>query len=153
MFLQRLAQFAVVAEEGSIIGAAARLRIAQPALSRQIRSFEDHVGVPLLVRERRGVRLTPAGEALVAGERDIFARLEQLVRRTQEAQSGVSGSIRLGFARMAIDSRRVTRAIALVRERLPGIRLSVAEVNSPDQARALRSREQDVTIGLADSEG
>lgn len=153
MFLQRLAQFAVVAEEGSIIAAAARLRVAQPALSRQMRSFEDHVGVPLLVRERRGVRLTPAGEALVAGERDIFARLELLVRRTQEAHSGVSGSIRLGVARMAIDSRRVTRAIALVRERLPGIRLTVSEVNSPDQARALRSREQDVTIGLADSEG
>lgn len=153
MFLQRLAQFAVVAEEGSIIGAASRLHVAQPALSRQMRSFEDHIGVPLLVRERRGVRLTPAGEALVAGERDIFARLELLVRRTQEAHSGVSGSIRLGVARMAIDSRRMTRAIALVRERLPGIRLSVAEVNSPDQARALRSREQDVTIGLADSEG
>lgn len=153
MFLQRLLQFSVVAEEGSIIGAAARLRIAQPALSRQMRRFGDQVGVPLLMRERRGVRLTPAGLALVAGARDILARLELLVRRTQEAHSGVSGSIRLGVARMAIDSRRVTRAIALIRERLPGIRLNVAEVNSPDQARALRSREQDVTIGLADSEG
>ena len=153
MFLQRLLQFSVVAEEGSIIRAAARLHLAQPALSRQVRRFEEHVGVPLLVRERRGVRLTPAGEAIVAGARDIVMRLELLVRRTQEAHAGVSGSIRLGVARMAIDSRRVTEAIALVRERLPGIRLNVTEVNSPDQARALRGREQDVTIGLAQSDG
>lgn len=153
MLIQRLRQFAVVAEEGSIIGAATRLRVAQPSLSRQMHRLEAEVGATLFERERRGVRLTSSGEAIVEGTRDILARLELLVQRTQEAHLGTTGAVHLGVARMALDSAPVARAIAHVRERLPGVRLDVAEVGSPDQARALRARELDLAIGLTDAEG
>jgi DNA-binding transcriptional LysR family regulator len=153
MLLQRLRQFSMVADERSIVAAAARLRIAQPALSRQLATLEREVGVALLVRERRGIRLTPAGDALRRGVAELSEILDAGVQAAVDAQAGTSGAVRLGIARMALDCAGVSNAIATIRREMPGIRLDVAEVNSLDQARALRTRELDVAVGFADHEG
>jgi DNA-binding transcriptional LysR family regulator len=153
VLLRRLRQFSVVAEEGSIVAAAARLRIAQPALSRQLATLEREAGVTLFVRERRGIRLTPAGEALREGVAELSAVVDAGVRAAIDAHAGTTGDVRLGVARMALDCAGVSNAIATIRREMPGIRLDVAEVNSLDQARALRTRELDVAVGFADHEG
>ena len=153
MTLQRFRQLVVVADEGSIVAAARRLRIAQPALSRQMRRLEAEVGATLFVRDHGGIRLTEAGAEVVRGTTEMLARLELLVRRTQDAHAGVTGVVRLGVARVAMDSERVMRGIARVRERLPGVQLDIIEVASPHQARALRTRDVDLAVGLSDFEG
>ena len=73
---QELASFAVLAEQLHFGRAAARLHISQPALSKRIRSLEEKIGGPLLVRNRRGVALTPAGTLFYKEARRIIHDLE-----------------------------------------------------------------------------
>ncbi|GAA4004250.1 hypothetical protein GCM10022247_26590 [Allokutzneria multivorans] len=73
--LRHLRAFLAVVEAGTITGAAEDLRIAQPSLSQQISGLERRVGVKLFHRNARGVRLTPAGDALAAAARKAFSVL------------------------------------------------------------------------------
>jgi DNA-binding transcriptional LysR family regulator len=140
--------FTTVAEEGNIVRAARKLRVAQPALSRQIQHLEREVGVSLFERERRGVRLTDAGSALLNGTRGLLARVEEAQRRTQLAHEGRLGTLRLALGRVAVQSSRVARGLAAIRERFPDIQLVVSELPSIAQEQSLRMGEIDLAIGI-----
>lgn len=75
--LRTLRYFVCVAEEKSLTAAAARLRIAQPALSRQIRQLEDGLGTQVFRRTPRGVDLTEAGAILLGRAYSILAQVQQ----------------------------------------------------------------------------
>jgi len=79
--LRKLRYFIAVAEELNFGRAAARLHIAQPVLSRQIRTLETELGVTLLNRDSRGATLTPAGSRLLDGARFLLAEAEALRKR------------------------------------------------------------------------
>jgi DNA-binding transcriptional LysR family regulator len=92
----RLMRYVIaVAEEGGFTAAAARLHMAQPPLSRQIRDLERRLGTQLF--ERRPVRLTPAGGVFVKGARPILAHAERMVRDTRLAAVGEVGLVRIGY--------------------------------------------------------
>jgi DNA-binding transcriptional LysR family regulator len=74
-----------VADAGSFTRAAEKIFIAQPTLSQQIRRLEGIVGTPLLQRRREGLRLTPAGRALLDGSRNVLALVDQAMSRTRQA--------------------------------------------------------------------
>jgi DNA-binding transcriptional LysR family regulator len=83
--LRRLYAFVVVAEELHFRRAAERLLITQSPLSRIIKGLEHDLGVALFDRNRRRVKLTPAGEALLNGVRDVLVRAEGAVARARRA--------------------------------------------------------------------
>lgn len=77
MELRHLRYFVAVAEAGSITGAAHRVRVAQPSLSRQLRQLEEDIGEPLFDRSGRRARLTPAGEVFLPLARDLVGRADR----------------------------------------------------------------------------
>src|SRR5690242_20107941 len=90
-----LQHFVAVCEEGSIARAAARESLVASALSKRIAALEEDVGVPLLVRRRRGIEATAAGQALLARAREVLAGLEQLRAEMGAFGQGVQGSVRV----------------------------------------------------------
>jgi DNA-binding transcriptional LysR family regulator len=93
--LRQLRYFVAVAEELNFGRAAARLLIAGPSLSQQIKALEQDLGLGLFIRDRRSVALTPAGAALLPEVRALLERADEL-RRSAERLSG-AGSVRLGY--------------------------------------------------------
>jgi LysR family transcriptional regulator, benzoate and cis,cis-muconate-responsive activator of ben and cat genes len=145
--------FAAVAEEGSVGLAAARLHLAQPALSRQLQSLERTVGTPLLLREARGTRVTPEGARFQADVAAVFSELENTLMRVQLAARGMLGSIRIGLSRSAIDHAEIGRALGALSQRFPDLELTVNDLAEGQQARALRLGEMDIAIGPHGSPG
>jgi DNA-binding transcriptional LysR family regulator len=90
MNFTRLRYFIATAEEGSVVAAANRLRVAQPALSRQLHALEVEIGTPLFERHARGVRLLPAGVAFLDCARNLIrdaAAGAETARRTAKDAS------------------------------------------------------------------
>jgi LysR family transcriptional regulator, benzoate and cis,cis-muconate-responsive activator of ben and cat genes len=95
--LRWLQYFRAVAEELSFSGAARRLHVAQPALSRAVKQLESDLGAILLERTRHHVRLTPAGAVLLRESILLFDQLEESLRRVRRTAAGEEGELRLGY--------------------------------------------------------
>lgn len=116
--------FAAVAHELNYGRAASALHISQPAVSQQIAQLERDVGVVLFERSRRGVRLTPAGQAFLPLCEQTLSSAHASVRAARNAQSSDQGIVRVAFA--GAPSAPVVSALARsVRERFPGIELQI----------------------------
>lgn len=98
MELRHLRYYVAVAEALNFTRAAARLRVAQPALSRQIRDLEDEVGVPLLRRGSRGVTLTPEGKFFLEAARRLLADADDSVQKVRALARGELGELHVGYA-------------------------------------------------------
>src|ERR1700728_5184847 len=81
MELRHLRYFVTVAEELNISRASARLRISQPAVSRQLRDLEEELRVELFRREKTGLKLTPAGSTFLAHARDLLRRSSDAINQ------------------------------------------------------------------------
>lgn len=90
MNLHHLSVFFAVAENGSLTASARRLHISQPALSRELKTFEDRLGVALFARHPKGMRLTQAGEVL----RHYAQRLFELEHAAEAAMGEIAGATR-----------------------------------------------------------
>lgn len=97
---RRLRYFLAVAEERHFGRAAARLNMAQPPLSRQIRRLEEELGTALLDRRRGGIVLTQAGEVLVTEAERLLSSSQQLVDRVRRCGEGAAGRLTVGFVRI-----------------------------------------------------
>ena len=140
---QELASFAVLAEQLHFGRAAARLHISQPALSKRIRSLEEKVGGPLLVRNRRGVALTPAGAMFYKEARRIIRDVEVAFDAVRGATSGQLGKLRLGVGMSTVHSL-VPRALLKFRESSPGVEIEIADMSTLSQVEALIAGRLDV---------
>ncbi|MFI5717599.1 LysR family transcriptional regulator [Nocardia sp. NPDC051750] len=122
MDLKQLTALVTVAEAGSVTKAAQLLHLVQPAVTRQIKTLEQELGVPLFERTRHGMRLTTAGTVLVERARRAITELDRARAEIRPAPGPVTGIATLGL----LESTLEVIAAPLVdhmRRRQPGIRL------------------------------
>ena len=104
MELRHLRYFAAVVDAGGVSRAAARLRLTQPALGRQVRDLERELGVRLFDRIGRRVQLTAEGEDLLVRCRTLLTDAESLVERSRALTSGTTGVLRVGATPQTMES-------------------------------------------------
>lgn len=145
MELRHLRYFIAVAEEKSFNKAAARLYISQPPLSRQIKQLEEEIGVTLIDRDNRPLKLTEAGEFFYDHAIQILKKSDDL--RTMTIRKGnFDNSLSIGFV-SSILYGILPRVISRFREVHPNIEVKLYELNSWQQTQALTEGKIDVGFG------
>ncbi|MGI5154586.1 LysR family transcriptional regulator [Microbispora sp. CA-102843] len=143
--LAQLHAFVVLAEELHFGHAAARLGIAQPPLSQQIRRLEDKVGHALFTREPGRVSLTSAGRELLPAARRALTDLADGLAAARALGSGRSGRLRIGFA-ASLALTVLPGLLRAFRERFPDVRLDIHEMTTAPRIAALRDKAIDVGL-------
>lgn len=98
MELRHLRYFLAVGEASNFTKAAVQLRVAQPALSRQVQELEDEIGVDLLRRSPRGVTLTAEGKLFLEEVRELLKRADESVEKVRALARGEFGELHVGYA-------------------------------------------------------
>ncbi|MGB3070914.1 MAG: LysR family transcriptional regulator [Ottowia sp.] len=145
MNLDHLRAFLVIAEEGSMNRAAARLLRAQPAVGRQVRLLEEALGTPLLERSSTGARPTAAGLQLVEHARRIFrdvAEAEAAMARTNHSPSGL---VTVAIPTSLIDQLGV-RLFSTMQARYPLVELTMLEGDSHAITQWMRDGSADIAL-------
>ncbi len=143
--LRRVHYFITVAEELHFGRAAARLHIAQPSLSQQIRALEGELGVELLRRDHRSVELTQAGTALLREGRRTLAQAQRAQDAARAAGHGVSGSLVVGF--MGSAGRHILPPVVRAfRASHPDVAIEIREIALPDTNRVIRDGTVDIAF-------
>jgi LysR family transcriptional regulator, benzoate and cis,cis-muconate-responsive activator of ben and cat genes len=146
MELRQLRYFATVARELNFTRAAARLHVAQPALSRQVKQLEAELGVALLTRNNRQVRLTPHGESFLAEAEQI---LQQSDGAMQRVRANGSGAVNIGYV-WGLFHSTVPQILQRFRALEPSVAVHLFDMPAATQGKALAQGKLDAGfIGLA----
>lgn len=146
MELRQILYFVAIAEAEHFGRAAQRLRIAQPALSRQVKLLETEIGVDLFERLPRGVRLTPAGRVFLNECKGLQGQLGRAVAAAQAAAAGQQGTLRLGFIEAVAWHGLVPEAIRAFRAAYPAVDLTLTAMPTADQLAMLRQGQLDAAL-------
>jgi DNA-binding transcriptional LysR family regulator len=143
--VDRLRVFREVATLGSFTAAARKLSFTQPGVSHHVKQLERELGVTLLERSPRGIRLTPPGRALLDHADAVLLRLADAERDTIEVAR--QGGGRLGLVAFPTGAATVVPpAVAEFRRRLPEVRLELAEADPPVSLPRLAAGEIDLAV-------
>ena len=134
-----------LAEELNFTRAAERLRITQPALSKQISDLESQVGFVIFQRSQRRVELTDAGQVFIRGCRDALAILERSVRTGKSAQDEMEPLITIGHSPY-VDPSLISALLAIHLPLRPGLRLRMESMFAMDLAHGVLAAELDLAI-------
>jgi LysR family nitrogen assimilation transcriptional regulator len=143
--IKQLHYFIAIATEGTFTKASAKLRVAQPALSRQIALLEDELGTALLVRHRRGVGLTDAGAALLDRAKPVLLSLDRIQSEIRDYSAEPTGALRIGCT-PTLTSRLVVQPARRILDRFPNVSIQIQESVSHQLCRAVLSDELDAAI-------
>jgi DNA-binding transcriptional LysR family regulator len=142
MEIKHLHSFRAVAEELSFINASRKLHISQPALSAQIQALEAEVGVQLLARTRRSVRLTRSGDVFLRKAEAILQMADEAKTEAQRVAAGEAGHLKIGFVASA--ALQLVPSIVLAFRRLrPRVTLDLLNIRTTDQITMLQQRTLD----------
>lgn len=137
--------FLAVAEERHFGRAAERLHMAQPPLSRQIKSLEDELGTTLFLRTAKGVELTEAGQTLLAEVPNLLTLAQRARERTVLAGRGQIGRLEVGlFGSGVLDV--IPRMLARFHAERPEVKISLHNLTKAEQLEALHERR--ITVGF-----
>jgi DNA-binding transcriptional LysR family regulator len=131
MELRHLRYFLAVVDERQFVRAAATLHVAQSALSAQIRDLERDLGAELLVRDRRGVTPTPAGEVLLRHARTVLEQVETARVEIAELTGLVTGTLRVGTGSPS-GPVPLSATLAEFQRRHPNVEIAVRDTTSEE---------------------
>ena len=143
MELRHLRYFAAVAEELNFTRAAARLHIAQPPLSQQIRQLEEELGVSLFNRTKHRVQLTDTGRAVLGEARRALVQASKVAVAARRASEGLTGYLRVGFSSSAPHTM-LPGILRAYRARFPEVGLTLYERTTEEQIELLTAGTIDV---------
>jgi DNA-binding transcriptional LysR family regulator len=138
MELRHLRYFVAVAEALNFTKAATRLRVAQPALSRQVADLEDELGVDLLKRTSHGVVLTAEGKLFLEEARAILQRADESVTKVRALARGEFGELQVGYV-PPLDLHILPRALAEFQKTTPGVKVVLHDRGSDELCNELRN--------------
>src|ERR1043166_5200955 len=147
MDLRRLKTFVTVAELGTVSKAAVRLRIGQPALSRQIADLQQELGLRLFDHVGRGLVLTAEGEQLLADCRRVMTDLDAVRERAEVLRRGDRGVMKVAAPPHTIESV-LSRFLPRYAERFPNVHVELSEALGAEQTAMLERGEVHVGIRL-----
>jgi LysR family transcriptional regulator, benzoate and cis,cis-muconate-responsive activator of ben and cat genes len=145
MELRHLRYFVAVAEERNFTRAAQRLHIAQPPLSRQIQQLEETLGVQLFERNSRPLKLTETGKFFYSHAVQLLAQTAELESMTRRV-GNIERSLSVGFVGSTLYGM-LPKIIRRFRDENPTVELSLHEMSTMDQLRALKDGRIDVGFG------
>src|SRR5438132_11045302 len=119
MELRHLRYFVAVGEDQHYGRAAQRLRVAQPALSRQIQDLEEEIGFKLFDRLSRGVKISTAGKLFLEDARRILQQVNEATTRAARVAHGKSGTLRIGYTERAYGHRVLPHSFPEFRQHQP----------------------------------
>jgi len=146
MELRHLRYFRAIGREQHFGRAAVHLRVAQPALTRQIRDLETELGVELFERLPRGVRLSDAGRAFLDEVEEILNHVDRAVDRARRMGTGHLGTIRVGLSEIIAAYDVISHALRRFRQNEPLVELDLRSMGSMNQMAALREGLLDVGL-------
>jgi DNA-binding transcriptional LysR family regulator len=144
MDLRHLSYFVAVAEEGQFTRAAVRERVAQPAVSAQIRRLERELGEPLFLRDKRSARLTAAGEELLPHARAALAAAERGRDAIASLGGLLHGRLRVGVAGPV--DHRFAETLGDFHRAHPAVEITLSHEHNEPLLAALADGEVDVAV-------
>src|SRR5256886_5467628 len=144
MELRHLRYFLAVGEALNFTKAAARLRVAQPALSRQMTELEDEIGVDLMKRSPRGVTLTAEGKLFLDEVRELLKRADESVEKVRALARGEYGELHVGYA-PSPTVEILPPALAAFQKAVPRVKVLLHDLSSDELIAGL----QNATLELA----
>ena len=136
MELRHLRYFATVGEVLNFTKAAQKLRVAQPALSRQIHDLEDELGVKLFDRGQRAVKLTEAGAAFLTEAKAVLERADEAVKVARGVARGEHGEIHVGYA-PSLTVELLPCALHSFHNVAPGVHVKLHDLSSEEMTRGV----------------
>lgn len=134
-----------IADEGSITRAADALGYSQPAISQHLRRLEARIGLPVVSRAGRGVRLTEAGRVLARHALTVTTALDAAAGELDDLRGLRTGRVRLaGFP--SASSSIVPRLLSTMEATHPGVRITYLEAEPPEAVAAVRAQTADLAI-------
>jgi molybdate transport repressor ModE-like protein len=147
--LDDLRLFLDIVSEGSITAGARRMHLSLPSASARVRSLEQQAGVALLIRERRGVRPTPAGTTLARHAREVLAQTARLESAVASYTRSPSAPLTLLSGGSAMH-RLVPQALVSFLRAHPDVDVTVSESRTPETVRKLTDGEADLGVVVDD---
>ncbi len=145
MELRHLRYFIAVAEEENITRAAARLHLAQPSLSRQIRDLENMLDLALFIRSAQALHLSDAGRAFLPEARAVVQRADEAMQMAKMIGSGRSNEIHLGFA-PSLTVELLPAALRQFQKSCPDVRVQLHDLSTEEMICGLRDGKLHVAL-------
>ena len=147
MELRQLKYLVSIGEAGTFTAAAKQMYISQSALSQQVKSIEEELGVPLFDRSRNRLQFTEAGELLHQRAKRIVKEVDDAKTAIDELEQLYRGTLRIGVVQ-TVNAYLMPQVVSSFSSRFPNVCLKVHELSAPRLEEKLHSHELDMGISF-----